>query len=81
MSESSFKSKILRQYRRDGWLVVGLIQTTLNGIPDTMLLKRGEQPIFIEFKAKGKTARPLQAYRHKEIEQKTGIKTIVMVEP
>ena len=81
MSESTFKSKILKQYKRDGWLVIGLIQTTLNGIPDTMLLKRGEQPLFIEFKAKGKVARPLQEYRHREIELKNGIKTIVMVEP
>ncbi len=81
MSESAYKQKILSQYRKDGWLTIGLIQTTMNGIPDTLMLKKGEQPFFIEFKAIGKTPRPLQAYRHKEIREKTGLEVLTMIEP
>lgn len=46
-----------------------------------MVMKRYETPYFIEFKAKGEKPDPLQEYRHKEIEEKTGLKTIVMIEP
>ena len=81
MSESSYKQKILKQYRKEGWFDIGLIQTNKNGIPDTLMMKTGEQPFFIEFKAVGKKADPLQQYRHQEILNKTGCKTIVMVEP
>jgi len=57
------------------------LQTTTNGVADWLLMKKGEEPFFVEFKAKGKSADPLQVYRHGEIEEKTGYKTIVMIEP
>lgn len=81
MSESTYKQKVLKQYRKDGWFDIGLIQTNKNGIPDTLMMKKGEQPFFIEFKAVGKSAEPLQKYRHDEILKKTGCITIVLVEP
>ena len=81
MSESKYKQKILSKYRKSGWFDIGLIQTNKNGIPDTLMMKKGEEPFFIEFKAVGKIAEPLQEYRHKEILEKTGCKTVVMIEP
>lgn len=81
MSEATFKAKVLEKYRKEGWLVIGLIQTTLNGIPDTLLMRKGDEPFFIEFKAKGKKPRELQQYRHKEIKEITGYETLVMIEP
>lgn len=91
MSEAQFQSKIIKQYKKDGWKPIRLIQTTDNGIADTLMLKRCDdkflteagyvRAVFIEFKAKGEKPDPLQVYRHKEMFEKTGVKTIVMTEP
>lgn len=68
MLESALKSRAKKELEKAGWLVVHLIQTNLNGIPDTMILKDGKA-IFIEFKQKGKTARELQEYRIKQLKE------------
>jgi hypothetical protein len=86
MSESTYQRKIIKQYKADGWKYIRLLQTTENGIADTLMLKRSDMPgyvkaLFIEFKAKGKKADPLQEFRHRQIERETGIQTIVMIEP
>ena len=85
MSESSYQAKIIKQKTKEGWFCIRLLQTNKNGIADWLLAKRGSKgetiSYLIEFKAKGEEPDPLQEYRHREIELKTGIKTIVMVEP
>lgn len=81
MSEAAFKYRHLRQLEKQGWYVINLIQTNKNGIPDTLCLKLGEAPYFIEFKAKGKKPGLVQLFRHQEIKQKTGIDTLIMTEP
>lgn len=43
-------------------MVIKLIQTSHNGIPDLMALRKGVT-IFIEVKAPGKKPAPLQEYR------------------
>ena len=47
-------------------MVVKLIQTNCNGIPDLMCLKNGKT-IFIEVKQPGREATELQKYRHAEL--------------
>lgn len=80
MSESDYQSKIIREYTKKGWMVIKLIQTNMNGIPDLLLMKYGEQPFFIEVKAANGKLAPLQAYRIQEILEKTGYETHVLYE-
>lgn len=67
--ESIIQKKIRLQYEADGWLVVKIIQTTKNGWPDLQCHKAC-MTVFIETKATGKTASPLQKYRHKQLREK-----------
>jgi hypothetical protein len=47
-------------------MVVKLLQTNCNGIPDLMCLKNGKT-IFIEVKQPGREPTDLQRYRHAEL--------------
>ena len=69
LKESIIQKKIRLQYEADGWLVVKIIQTTKNGWPDLQCHK-ARTTVFIETKATGKTASPLQKYRHKQLREK-----------
>lgn len=64
--ESKIQSKIKAKFERSGWMVVKLIKTNCNGIPDLMCLKNGKT-IFVEVKQPGKAPTELQLYRHKEL--------------
>ena len=66
MLESQIQSKIIKSYEKTGWLVVKIIQSNFNGIPDLMCLKNGKT-IFIEVKQPGKRPTPLQEHRHKQL--------------
>ena len=61
MKESSIQAKIAKRLRENGWLVVKLIQTTMNGIPDLMAIRKGNV-IFLEVKKPGEDATELQKY-------------------
>lgn len=69
LRESAIQRKIKLRFEKQGWLVVRVIQTTLNGWPDLQCHLNG-QTVFIETKATGKTAKPLQLYRHKQLRAK-----------
>jgi Holliday junction resolvase len=76
MLESEIKrrgTKILEAY---GWLVVHLITTNTNGIPDTLCLRTG-CAIFIEWKQPGKKPEPLQLYRHQKLKEQGFITLVV----
>lgn len=66
------ESKIKRQCKKElegwGWMVIHLIQTNQNGIPDTIILRSG-RIAWLEFKQIGKQPEPLQAYRHKKLRE------------
>lgn len=80
MSEASYQRRVIRRMEADGWYCIRLLQTNKNGIPDYLVMKMGEDPQFIEFKAKGEKPDPLQEYRHEEIYRRTGVHTITMTE-
>jgi Holliday junction resolvase len=61
MKESTIQSKIAKRLRENGWLVTKLIQTSMNGIPDLMAIRRGNV-IFLEIKKPGEDASELQKY-------------------
>jgi Holliday junction resolvase len=64
--ESKIQSNIKAKFERAGWMVVKLLQTNCNGIPDLMCLKNGKT-IFIEVKQPGREPTDLQRYRHAEL--------------
>ena len=77
-SEAQIQAEIVKELRRQGWLVNKLIQTTLNGTPDLICHKDG-RTVYIEVKRPGQKSRPLQDYRHREL-AKYGIPTYVLVD-
>ena len=81
MSEAAFQAKVIRQLKCRGYFCLRLMQTTTNGVPDYLIMKKGEEDYFIEFKAKGEKPDPLQVYRHEELLKKTGKRTIILTEP
>lgn len=69
ISESEVQTKIKKRLEKSGWLVIKLIQTTLNGIPDLLAL-RDNEAVFIEVKRPGGKVSPLQTYRIEQIKNK-----------
>ena len=69
MREAIIQSQIKKYLEANGWMVIKLIQTTMNGIPDLMALKSG-RTLFIEVKQPGKKPSDLQAYRHQKLRDK-----------
>lgn len=53
MLESKIQSSIRNYLKKEGWLVVKLISTSQNGIPDLMCIKDG-RVVFFEVKQPGK---------------------------
>ena len=68
MLEQAIQKKISDRLKKEGWIVVKLIKTTMNGIPDIMALRNGET-MFIEVKQpKGKLS-PIQGLRIQELRE------------
>lgn len=74
---SKYQTKIIKRFENDGYLVINLIKTNKNGIPDLLVLKDGEKPLFIECKEKTDTLKPLQKFRIEEL-KKYGVNAIVL---
>lgn len=68
MRESEIKRQCKDKLQEWGWMVVHLIQTNVNGIPDTLCL-RGGRAVFIEFKRPGLSPRELQEYRIRKLRE------------
>jgi Holliday junction resolvase len=66
--ESKIQAKIKARFEQAGWIVVKLIQTNCNGIPDLMCLKDGKT-VFVEVKQPGKKPTELQQFRHDQLTQ------------
>ena len=64
---SKLQTKIINQYKAQGWYVINLIKTNKSGIPDLLCLKAGEKPLFIECKEFNDTLKPIQEFRLKEL--------------
>ena len=68
MLESKIQSQITAKAKAKGWMVVKLIQTSVNGVPDLMLLKDGITR-FIEVKRPGNKPTELQKHIHNKLIQ------------
>ena len=66
MLEQAIQKKISDRLKKEGWIVVKLIKTTMNGIPDIMALRNGEV-LFVEVKQPNGKLAPLQELRIQEL--------------
>ena len=69
MTESKYQKKLIDKYSNEGWFVIKLIKTNLNGIPDLLCLKSGHEPKFIEVKAENGTVSKLQEFRLNQLKK------------
>ncbi len=76
--ESQIQKRIIDRYKKQGYIVVKLSLTNLNGFPDLMLLKNGKAT-FVEVKRPGQKPRPLQEYRLQELRD-AGFDALVLTE-
>lgn len=66
---SKLQTKTIKDLEKNGYFVINLIRSNVNGIADLLALKDGEKPIFIECKEKNDTVKPLQLFRGKQVEK------------
>ena len=76
LKESTVQKNVSDYFKLQGWLVVKIIQTTLNGWPDLQCHKNGKT-VFIETKAEKGIVSPLQFYRHEQL-MKQGFEVYVI---
>ena len=66
MKEQDYQKKISDKLKKEGWYVIKLIKTSVNGIPDLIAIK-SDKTIFIECKTlKGKLSK-IQEFRLDEL--------------
>jgi Holliday junction resolvase len=68
MIESQIQRAIIQKLTAEGWLVIKLIKTNTNGIPDLICHRQG-RTAYIEVKRPGYKPTPLQEYRHRQLQQ------------
>ena len=69
MRESTYQSKLIKRYEKEGWTVIKLIMSNKAGFPDLILCKP-DQVKFVEVKAKGGRLSKIQEYRIEELRSK-----------
>ena len=74
--ESEIQRSIAAALRAEGWLVIKLIQTNYNGIPD-LICHRNGRTVYIEIKRPGIAPNALQVLRHDEL-RNAGMEVYVM---
>lgn len=65
MREKQVEQKLIRAVKDRGGICPKLVSPGFDGMPDRMVLLPGGRLGFVEVKAPGRTARPLQVLRHR----------------
>ena len=68
MREKRIESRLVAEARRRGGIAPKFVSPGLDGVPDRLILLPGGKFAFAELKAPGKTLRPLQALRKRQLE-------------
>ena len=76
LTESKLQKKIIDNFTNKEFLVIKLIKTNTNGIPDLLILKNGIAK-FVEVKKPGGKISELQKYRIKKLREQ-GFDAVVM---
>lgn len=64
---SKFQSKVIKEFEKDGYLVLKIIRLNSNGYPDLLCLKENEPNLWIECKEEKDTLKPIQKLRIDEL--------------
>lgn len=67
MGESKVERKLVTEVKKRGGLAAKFVSPGLDGVPDRLVLFPGGRAAFVELKAPGKTMRPLQVLRAKQL--------------
>ena len=67
-AERIIEQKLVRAVKGNGGLAPKFVSPGLNGVPDRIVLLPGAKLAFVEIKADGKTLRPLQVKRKRQLE-------------
>lgn len=76
MNESKLQKKIIDDFTNRSFMVIKLMKTNTNGIPDLLILKNGIAK-FVEVKKPGGKISELQKYRIKKLREQ-GFDAVVM---
>ncbi len=68
MREKTIETKLVQAVRAKGGLAPKFTSPGFDGVPDRLVLLPGGKIAFIELKAPGKTLRPLQVRRKRQLE-------------
>ena len=68
MREKTIEEHLTHAVRLMGGLAPKFVSPGLDGVPDRLILLPGGKAAFAELKAPGKTLRPLQAVRKRQLE-------------
>ena len=64
---SKFQTKIINQFKKDGWTVLNVMKLSDSGYPDILCMKFGEVDRWIDCKEANDTLKELQMYRIDEL--------------
>jgi hypothetical protein len=68
MREKYIEQKLVKAVKSMGGLALKFISPGFDGMPDRLILLPGRKIAFVEVKAPGKTLRPLQEKRKRQLE-------------
>ena len=77
MNEKIIERKLVKTAKNMGGLALKFISPGYDGVPDRIVLFPGGRIAFVEVKAPGKTLRPLQVRRKRQLES-LGFKVYVL---
>jgi Holliday junction resolvase-like predicted endonuclease len=66
--ESEIQAKCIKYAQEQGWIVLKVISSNMNGISDLILFKDG-RAVFVEIKGEKTRVQPLQLYRQKQFRE------------
>jgi Holliday junction resolvase-like predicted endonuclease len=66
--ESEIQAKCIKYAQEQGWIVLKVISSNMNGISDLILFKDG-MAVFVEIKGEKTRVQPLQLYRQKQFRE------------
>lgn len=69
MREKTVEAKLVKAVKDAGGIAPKFVSPGLDGVPDRLVLFPGGKCAFIELKAPGKTPRPLQVRRKRQLEK------------
>ena len=80
MREKVIEQRLVHTVKEQGGLCPKLVSPGTDGMPDRMALLPGGRIHFVEVKAPGRKARPLQARRHEQL-RALGFRVSVLDDP